>query len=87
MDIPDLGVMRQKEIEHQSELDTMSLEIASMEQEIEIFRRVLALALQGLGGSMQISDDDMNNFSWSKNTLELIRLDEIDSVRVVSVRL
>lgn len=67
--IPDLGVLRARQLEYETH-------IASMEQEIEIFRRVVAMAVQRLGGEMSIEDDEMIGFDWHENTLELIHDEE-----------
>jgi hypothetical protein len=62
--VPDLGEVtrRQNEINER---------FAEMEQEIEIFRRVLAMALQKLGGTLVVTDDDMLGWEWEHNTLEM----------------
>lgn len=78
--VPDLGVLRQRQMEYEKH-------IADMEQEIEIFRRVVAMAVQRLGGEISVEDDEMIEWDWHVNTLELLHDEENPRAIVRSVRL
>ena len=77
--VPDLGVLRQRQIEFTEKM-------AEMEQEVEIFRRVLAMALQKLGGTLIVTDEEMLGWEWEHNTLEMEGSEIEPQVTITSYR-
>ena len=75
--VPDLGEVTRRQNE-------INARFAEMEQEIEIFRRVVAMAVQRLGGAMVVTDEEMLGWEWEENTLEMEASEEEPQVTITS---